>query len=113
MSATTSVTWELLSSINESQSTEHNAEKLASPEIAGIAGLAQKLNVNISTGLTNDQVVAYHALFGDNSMPATKMKVNLTTTVFLNNIIFLHVLIVCFCPSYLLPTTTHIHRATW
>ena len=77
MSTTTSVTWELLSSINESQSTSKNAEKLASPEIAGIPGLAQKLNVSFQTGLTNEQVVTYHALFGDNSMPSTKMKVNL------------------------------------
>ena len=75
MSTTTSVTWEILSSINESQSTSKNIETLSSSEIAGIDGLAKKLNVNFQTGLTNDQVVAYHALFGDNSMPATKMKV--------------------------------------
>ena len=75
MSATTSVTWELLSSINESQSTSKNKDTLSSPEIAGIVGLAEKLHVNFQTGLTNEQVAAYHALFGDNSMPATKMKV--------------------------------------
>ena len=85
MSTTTSVTWEQLSSINESQSTSKNKETLASSEIDGIDGLAKKLNVNFQTGLTTEQVVAYHALFGDNSMPATKMKVNLPTTIILHS----------------------------
>ena len=76
MSRRTSVTWELLSSINESQSTSKNKETLDSSDVAGINGLAKKLNVNFQTGLTSEQVVAHHAFFGDNSMPTTKMKVN-------------------------------------
>ena len=76
MSTTTSVTWEILSSINESQSTSKNKEMLSSQEIGEIDGLAKKLNINFQTGLTTEQVLAYHTLFGDNSMPATKMKVN-------------------------------------
>jgi len=82
MSRRTSVTWELLSTINESQSTSKNKETLDvmkqwdTTEVAGINGLAKKLNVNFQTGLTSEQVVAHHAFFGDNSMPTTKMKVN-------------------------------------
>jgi len=74
MATSTSVTWELLSTINEAQSTSTNKETLDSPAIGGIAGLAEKLNVNAATGLTTQQVEAYRALFGTNSMPATKMK---------------------------------------
>ena len=106
MSTTTSVTWEILSSINESQSTSKNIETLSSSEIAGIDGLAKKLNVNFQTGLTNDQVVAYHALFGDNSMPATKMKVKRPC----QNLISYENLISCiYFPSFpLSPSSKHL-----
>ena len=68
------VTWEVLSKINESQSTDTNKVHLDSAEIGGINGLAKKLVVNFETGLSTQQVEAHLKLYENNSMPASKSK---------------------------------------
>lgn len=72
LAADTEITVEVLNSMNVEQAPVDNRDHLAA--LGGIEGLAQKLGVNLETGLSTEQVLAMRKKFGTNEFPASPMK---------------------------------------
>lgn len=63
---------DVLNSLNIEQSQAENRENLL--KIGGIDGLINKLKVNVTSGLTNEQVLDMRQKFGDNHFPESPME---------------------------------------
>lgn len=65
------LTQHMLNSMNVEQAKGENRENL--DKYGGVEGLAKMIKLDLSRGLTNEQVIAQRQLFGNNSFPETPM----------------------------------------